>query len=164
MNPIIVQRFLKRVNFAGPLPTERPELGPCWIWEGGKRFKGYGVFFDGTRAVQAHRFSYECIFGPIEGESQADHLCFTTNCVNPLHIELVDRATNILRGRSFCAVNSRKTHCNYGHAFDDTNTHIGPSGERVCIACRQRRRREARMRKLARQAELQTRTPQSTSL
>lgn len=37
---------------------------------------------------------------------------------------------------------ANKTHCPNGHAYDDGNTYITPSGRRVCIACRRATTRE----------------------
>lgn len=84
----------------------------CWIFSA--RYFGklvdnpksttsqYGTFWDGTRNVLAHRYSYELHVGPIpEGlDWTIDHLCETKKCVNPEHLELVSRSENSLRRAS----------------------------------------------------------------
>jgi hypothetical protein len=41
-------KLFSRIDFNGPLPTTRPELGPCWIWLGSTDKDGYGrITFDG---------------------------------------------------------------------------------------------------------------------
>jgi hypothetical protein len=80
------ERFWERVNKNGPLPAHRPDLGPCWLWTGGKR-KGYGRFaLTHSQEVQAHRFSYELVHGPVG--SQLDHLCHTSGMNTPVIISI----------------------------------------------------------------------------
>lgn len=38
----------------------------------------------------------------------------------------------------------QKTHCKHGHAFDEANTRITPTGKRVCRACERERERQRR--------------------
>jgi hypothetical protein len=46
---------------------------------------------------------------------------------------------NLLRGETLAAANSAKTHCKYGHPFNEKNTRIWirPSGgrSRICRIC-----------------------------
>jgi HNH endonuclease len=105
----------------------------CWQWLAGGDGR-YGHKWNGKRTVAAHRFSYERFFGPIPDGLTLDHLCRVTSCVNPSHLEPVDEKTNILRGFGLAGVNSRKTHCKNGHAFDTANTWTDGT-RRCCRAC-----------------------------
>jgi|SRR5690606_18642277 len=112
--------------------------GICWEWtaaRGGFR-NGYGVIGrqDGGSRY-AHRVAWELLVGPIPEELTIDHLCRNTLCVNPDHMEIVPRGVNTLRAYNFSGINSRKTHCKRGHAFDSDNTHLTPTGRRNCRAC-----------------------------
>lgn len=124
----------------------------CWFWRGETNRYGYGVlgFYDENRRVgiaAAHRLAYEWLVGPISEGLTIDHLCRVRNCVNPSHLELVTRAENVLRGESAPAENARKTHCDAGHPFSESNTYITPAGRRQCRTCqRERKRRWLRQR------------------
>lgn len=107
----------------------------CWEWQGGKRNE-YGHVNYRQRAIgPAHRVAYELLIGPVPDGKQIDHLCRTTLCVNPVHLEPVTQRENILRGVSFSAVNARKTHCPKGHPYSGTNVRIRADGARRCLTC-----------------------------
>lgn len=145
-------RFWHKVDKNGPIPTHRPDLGPCWQWIG--RFcLGYGRFEPIDRvSVRAHRFSYWFCVGPIPEELEPDHLCRNRGCVHPGHVELVTSKENTLRGNGPTGVNGRKTHCVNGHLFAGENLRYSMHSrypnhpERVCRTCR-RNRRQATARK-----------------
>jgi hypothetical protein len=48
---------------------------------------------------------------------------------------------NVLAGVGRTAVNARRTHCKYGHPFDEENTYVNKYGQRCCRLCRARRSR-----------------------
>ncbi len=133
-------RFIAKVDFSGPIPEHRPELGPCWIWTACNN-KGYGQFRIGSRtdktkrSVYSHRFTYELLCGIIPKDLECDHLCKNSKCVNPNHIELVTHQVNILRGDAPSAQCAKKTHCPKGHPYDLENTHHY-KGSRYCRTCR----------------------------
>lgn len=145
------KRFWIKVDPDGPVPVNRPDLGPCWLWIASLDEHGYGqfgvLFPGGHRPRRAHRVAYEALIAPIPNELVSDHLCRTARCVNPAHIEPVPQRINLMRGESFSAVNSIKTHCPHGHAYDAENTHFEvATGQRKCRACgrlRKQRYREA---------------------
>ena len=97
-------RFWAKVNPNGPIPANRPELGPCWEWTAYRLHNGYGVFSigsrtDGTRRViLAHRIAYERLVGLIPEGVQSDHLCRNRPCIRPTHIEPVTQRENGRRG------------------------------------------------------------------
>lgn len=123
----------------------------CWLWTGATDGDGrYGAFQHEGRVQRAHRVAYMLVVGSIPDGLDLDHLCRTTLCVRPDHLEPVTHLENVMRGTSIQAVNARKTHCPKGHEYDAENTYIQPStGGRLCKTCaresgaeRQRRYRE----------------------
>lgn len=151
------ERFWLKVDKGGPVPIERPDLGPCWQWGAGT-VHGYGIFnipateTQPKRSVNAHRWAYEQFVDPIPDGFEAEHLCHTVDlehcdggntchhrlCVNyERHIEAVSKAVNRLRGLSIPAQHARQVVCSRGHHLVDPN--IEPCGNgrvrRICKAC-----------------------------
>ncbi len=119
-----IERFWQRVG-------RQPE-SDCWLWTGQITWRGYARFFIDGRKCAAHRWIYEYVHGPILPDLTIDHLCRVRRCVNPLHLEMVTRTENILRGEGVTAQNARKRTCIRGHPFTRTDYR----GFRVCIICR----------------------------
>ena len=124
----------------------------CWIWEGEMTADGYGRF-TATRAhvrrrVRAHRQMYELLVGSIPDGLTLDHLCKTTTCVNPSHLEPVtaeENARRVFAGRDF-------THCPHGHPYDAENTTIDAKGTKSCRTCRRQSQRLYKQRLRGRRA------------
>lgn len=70
----------------------------CWAWTAATNEKGYGMFWNGERAVRAHRFAFEAQHGEIPDGLQIDHLCRNPACCNPNHLEAVTPQENTRRG------------------------------------------------------------------
>ena len=135
------ERFWAKV---GPI-----RYGECWQWTAFTN-KGYGVFWNGTRHMQAHRWAYENVIGPVPDGLTLDHLCRNRACVNPWHLEPVTHRENTLRGVGITAQQARQTHCKRNHEFTPENTYIRPSdGGRRCRTCL---REKNRIRNRARRA------------
>lgn len=130
------ERFWFHVNRDGPPPPRHPELGNCWLWEGG-RSSGegrYGGFTPFPRVhVGAHCYSFELTHGPIPEGLVVDHLCSVPLCVRPSHLEAVSQPENVKRGAVY------RTHCPQGHPYDEANTAYTSSGWRKCKACENER-------------------------
>lgn len=112
-----LRRFLPKVNMNGPIPTYRPELGPCWIWLAGRSDKGYGTFGrDDGSGGNAHRIAYEhwVHHGRLPRELVVDHQCRVPLCVNPGHLKAMTQKENMA-----IAIFNYKTHCVNGHPMDD---------------------------------------------
>lgn len=107
----------------------------CWIWIGGLERKGYARFrSEKGNKVFTHRWAYELLVGPIPEGLTIDHLCRTTSCCNPAHLEPVTDIENIARGTQG-DWQKRKTHCYKGHEFSALNTYVNPQGHRSCRTC-----------------------------
>ena len=84
--------------------------GVCWEWGGYVSTHGYGMVNVGGTPTTAHRAMWETLVGPISYGNDLDHLCKNKLCVNPDHLEPVDRRTNSKRARG-----STTNRCKNGH-------------------------------------------------
>lgn len=115
----------------------RPTATGCIEWTGTVTPKGYGLFYDGTKMVAAHRWAYQQTISPIPDGLQIDHLCRNRRCVNVAHLEVVTAKENQARS-PFDP--ERRTHCPSGHEYTDANTYRRPgTNSRACRACHKRR-------------------------
>ena len=134
----------------------------CWRWAGPVDPNGYGwVYVDG-RLQRVHRYIYAVIVGPFPDDLTLDHTCHNADltcpggllcphrrCVNPGHLEPVERVENYLRGYERWLAAGRLEHCKYGHEMTTENTYVSPvkGKRRVCRTCTRlaQRRRQARL-------------------
>lgn len=147
-----VRRLWSKIDKHGPIPVAKPELGPCWLIDLKPSSGGYPYFSFGGRKgkrIPAHCIVYELVVGPIPPRHDLDHLCRFHPCVNPLHQEPVTRLENLLRGDTLVARNRAKTHCPYGHPYDEANTRVY-KGWRICRACAKTRKRSEYLRERGR--------------
>ena len=119
-------------------------MTPCLIHPNkpNKKRGGYAYVQVEGKKWRAHRLAYEQAKGPIPDGLVIDHLCNTTACVNPDHLEAVTHSENMKRevdrGRQY---NIRKTHCKHGHEFTPENTRTYSRPNRVtpmrqCVTCK----------------------------
>lgn len=114
----------------------------CWLWTGTLNHQGYGVVSYEGRSRSTHRAGYTQLKGPIPEGLTLDHLCRVRHCWNPDHLEPVTMRENLMRGDTWTAINSAKTHCKWGHEFNEANTYnrkdrVGREC-RICMSNRQR--------------------------
>ena len=83
-------------NKNGPLVTPQEYIersvvrsnGECWLWQRAKQKRGYGVLEVCGKAMQAHRFAFQVLKGPIPDGMFVLHQCDVPLCVNPAHLYL----------------------------------------------------------------------------
>jgi hypothetical protein len=144
-----LERFYSFVNKMGPIAINRPDLGRCHTWRGGKT-RGYGIFWADGTSHRAHVWIYKQSGRAIPEGLELDHFaCNRTDCVNVLHVTPVTTRVNAMRSTNPWAENARKEKCPVGHDFDEANTRINSQGSRECITCK---REDQRLLKQAQRA------------
>lgn len=101
----VKDRFMSKVDIAGE----------CWIWQGVKLPKGYGVFFvpkafrdRSAESMTAHRAAYMLFKGKIPEKAIVCHACDNPSCVNPEHLFLGDNSSNMRDCASKGRINTAK--------------------------------------------------------
>lgn len=96
----------------GPVPPDRPDLGPCWIWQRSLNNQGYAIGSFARHGKQstalAGRSLFEMHVGPIPDGMELDQLCSNPACVRweaapgaPTgHLGVVTPAVNLSRRRT----------------------------------------------------------------
>lgn len=102
----------------------------CWPYTGYIDPNGYGGLTRHMKRDYAHRYAYEITIGPIPPDRELDHLCRNRACANPWHLDPVPHKINAWRGDR-----GRKSDCQRGHPFDETNTGWKVDGRRFCREC-----------------------------
>ena len=121
-----------------PIAVGAPD--ECWIWTGQVDRYGYGKARPGKSAehMGVHRFVYSLHYGAIPEGHAIDHLCENKLCQNPLHLEAVPPAVNVVRStRTLAGENVRKDHCpKCGGAYEIESRGKEGGWRRFCPSCR----------------------------
>lgn len=94
------RRYLKGHHRRGPdkpLRYIERDCGydtPCWVWQLNKTPSGHGLVGRLGRQMPAHRAYYEDLVGPIPEGHELHHLCENPPCVNPSHLQPLDRTAH----------------------------------------------------------------------
>ena len=106
-------RFWANVDWNGPVPAHRPDLGPCALWTGHSdgRYGTYSVAHG--RQQKAHRIASEILDGPIPAGVCVLHHCDVTLCVRRTHLfrgtQVENIADMVAKGRQRGARGDRNT-------------------------------------------------------
>lgn len=113
----------------------------CWEWTGAMSPGGYGVLRLYGKTGVAHRQIWVFLRNPDPGRLDLDHLCRNRACVNPKHLEIVTRSTNLRRG-------FEARGCLNGHPFSDATFSLVRRSngvvERRCKVCHAARNRKTK--------------------
>lgn len=96
----------------------------CWVWEGPRNRRGYGLWSGGGYKGLAHRYSLARHESPPSNDSCVLHHCDNPPCVNPDHLYWGGHRENAIDAVSRGLMvngNAQKTHCQNGHALAGAN-------------------------------------------
>ena len=115
--------------------SPEPNSG-CWLWTGACDRGGYSSIGNGKGGTTSgHLLMYRLLVGEVPAGLELDHKCRVRCCVNPQHLEPVTRLENVRRGNAGKAMKAR-THCAYGHPYDELNVRPRRDcGGRCCRSC-----------------------------
>lgn len=94
----------------------------CWFWMGARNKNGYGrCSANSQKNKYAHRVSYASFVCKIPLGYEVDHICKIRYCVNPDHLEIVDRTENVRRQYGWVKGNDGVYTCKRGHRLTEDN-------------------------------------------
>lgn len=97
----------------------------CWVWQRCTDGDGYGMIKVKGKTKRTHRAHWEEHNGTIPEGMYICHTCDNPPCVNLEHLFLGTSVDNNKdRDLKHRHVNTKKTHCKYGHIFDEENTYL----------------------------------------
>lgn len=137
------ERFAAKVDRNGPVPTHRPDLGPCWMWTGKPNDQGYGRITlgpDVRGAARAPRVAFLLAHGRWP-EPMALHHCDNPPCVKaiadehgPSHVFEGDHMANardmVSKGRHSAVTHPERVARGERHA-SRTHPELIARGERI---------------------------------
>lgn len=110
----------------------------CWIWQGQKNHRGYGLKYHRRFNLQVHRTLYQITHHRnLDRWDYVCHTCDVTSCVNPTHMWIgspSDNQKDMQRKRR--GKYQTATHCKQGHEFTPENTWVHKkTNHRHCRTC-----------------------------
>lgn len=127
----VMERFFEKTAFV----DKWHDGTRCLEWTAAISPDGYGRFGYKGENWNAYKWLYEQCYDLVPKNRELDHLCRNRKCVAPLHLEVVTKRENVLRGVGPTAINARKTHCSNGHLLSDDNVWVRDGTGRCCKAC-----------------------------
>jgi len=109
----------------------------CLEWKANHNGR-YGRISVNGKGIAAHRLAYLIAYGVVPNTCR--HKCRNTLCVNPLHLCDGTQSDNMNDAVKHGTHNqASKTHCDWGHPFDEENTVFRITGGRYCRECNRQR-------------------------
>lgn len=113
-------------------------MNDCVESKKGITTNGYSRIKRNGKMIQAHRWAWELVNGPIPDGLVIDHMCGNKKCVLIPHLRMITQQENIMAGKH--SIDNR-SHCNQGHPFTKENIMIRKNGRRECAECNRIRAR-----------------------
>ena len=120
-------------------------MNDCVESKKGITTNGYSRIKRNGKMIQAHRWAWELVNGPIPDGLVIDHICGNRRCVLISHLRVITQQENIMAGKH--SINNR-SHCKQGHPFTKENIMIRKNGKRECAECNRVRARNNYARKV----------------
>lgn len=122
----------------------------CWIWQGPKATRGYGLDMYRLKSCTVHRQMYKLVHNvELRPDQHVCHACDVKLCCNPDHLWIgtahENQMDSAIKKRHR---NARKTHCKRGHPLSGDNLYLSKENIRHCLAC-SRARQQAKKLKAA---------------
>ena len=108
---------------------------------------GYGQLTFNGNHYTAHRFAFEQLVAPVEGDNWVLHHCDNRKCVNPDHLYQgtpIDNRRDMLVRQRWTHPYSTNTACSAGHVYTEGSFRIAKDGSRVCRECMKQHMRKYR--------------------
>lgn len=121
-------------------------MNDCIESKKGITTNGYSRITINGKQIQAHRWVWELLNGPIDEGMVIDHMCSNRKCILPSHLRVISQQQNIMAGKHNI---DNRSHCNQGHPFIKENIMIRKSGKRECAECNRIRARAKYAKKAA---------------
>ena len=121
----IEKRFMKSPKLKNDIErfwskVDKTEV--CWNWTELLTNNGYGQFSIKGKAVRAHRWIFQRVFGELPKDILVCHKCDNPKCVRPDHLfagTSQDNNIDTVKKQRYVSANAMKTHCKRGHSFDE---------------------------------------------
>lgn len=120
--------------------VEKGKRQDCWLWNGSRDNRNYGIYCINNKRLKAHRVSWMLHNNKdFPAHLEGAHQCDNPPCVNPHHIKPMTHRENIQQAfdRGLVIPSGTKvTHCKQGHELAGANLVASSTrGWRRCRIC-----------------------------